>query len=58
MADEGCDLVQRRALLAAAAANLPLLIRNMDERAPVSTVSGFSAGCGVELRHESTATKA
>ena len=58
MADEGCDLVQRRALLAAAAGNLPLLIRNMDERAPVSIVSGFSAGCGVELRHESTATKA
>lgn len=38
MADAGCDLVQRAALAAAAAAGLPLVIRSMDAAAPVTHV--------------------
>jgi aspartate kinase len=38
MANRGCDVVQRRALLAASRANLPLVIRSLDEKAPASTV--------------------
>ncbi len=38
MADAGCDLVQRAALAAAAAAPLRLVIRSMDAAAPVTTV--------------------
>jgi aspartate kinase len=36
MADAGCDLVQRAALVAASAALLPLVIRSMDAAAPVT----------------------
>jgi aspartate kinase len=36
MADRGCDLVQRAALVAAGAAALPLVIRSMDAAAPVT----------------------
>ncbi len=36
MADTGCDLVQRAALVAASAAALPLVIRSMDAAAPVT----------------------
>ena len=36
MADAGCDLVQRAALIAASAASLPLVIRSMDAAAPVT----------------------
>jgi len=36
MADRGCDLVQRAALVAAGAASLPLVIRSMDAAAPVT----------------------
>lgn len=36
MADAGCDLVQRAALVAASAASLPLVIRSMDAAAPVT----------------------
>jgi aspartate kinase len=39
LADAGCDLVQRAAIEAAAHAGLPLIIRSMDERAPVSVLS-------------------
>lgn len=39
LADEGCDLVQRRAIEAAAQCNLPLIIRSLDESAPLSVVS-------------------
>jgi aspartate kinase len=39
MAERGCELVQPRALLVAAEANLPLVIRNMEERAPVTVIS-------------------
>ena len=38
MADEGCDLVQRAALTAAAHAGLHLVIRSMDAAAPVTHV--------------------
>ncbi|MGH9410005.1 MAG: hypothetical protein ACRD1V_11185 [Vicinamibacterales bacterium] len=38
MADAGCDLVQRAALVAAAEAHLPLVVRSLDDRAPVSHV--------------------
>jgi aspartate kinase len=38
MADAGCDLVQRAALVAAGAAALRLVIRSMDAAAPVTTV--------------------
>lgn len=39
MAERGCELVQRQALAAAADAALPLVVRSLDERAPVSVVS-------------------
>lgn len=38
MADAGCDLVQRAALVAAADAALPLIIRSIDDAAPFSCV--------------------
>jgi aspartate kinase len=38
MADTGCDLVQRAALVAAGQAALPLVIRSMDAAAPVTHV--------------------
>jgi aspartate kinase len=38
MADTGCDLVQRAALVAAGHAGLPLVIRSMDAAAPVTHV--------------------
>jgi aspartate kinase len=43
MADEGCDLVQRAALAAAAHADLHLVIRSMDAAAPVSHVHSRSS---------------
>jgi aspartate kinase len=44
MADAGCDLVQRAALAAAAAAGLPLVIRSMDAAAPVTHVHPSNSG--------------
>jgi aspartate kinase len=38
LADEGCELVQRQAIQAAALCNLPLVIRSLDETAPLSRV--------------------
>jgi aspartate kinase len=40
MAEAGCDLVQRAALLAASATNLEIVVRSMDPDAPVTHVSG------------------
>jgi aspartate kinase len=40
MADAGCDLVQRAALLAASAASLEIVVRSTDADAPVTHVSG------------------
>jgi aspartokinase len=39
MAKRGCELVQAHALLAAEEANLPLVIRSLDERAPFTVIS-------------------
>jgi aspartate kinase len=38
MADEGCELVQKEALAAAAAAGLQVAVRSLKERAPVSVI--------------------
>jgi aspartate kinase len=40
LADEGCDLVQRKAIEAASRRGLPLVIRSLDEKAPVSHIAG------------------
>ena len=48
MADAGCDLVQRAALLAAASASLPVVIRSMDAAAPVTHLRSQHHG----IRHE------
>ena len=39
MARGGCELVQMRALAAAGEAKLPLVIRSMDERAPITVIA-------------------
>jgi aspartate kinase len=39
LADNGCDLVQRKAIEAAARGGLPLVIRSFDEGAPVSRIT-------------------
>ena len=44
MADAGCDLVQRAALVAASAASLPLVIRSMDAAAPVTHLRSLHHG--------------
>jgi aspartokinase len=41
LASEGCDLVQRRAIEAAARVGLPLVIRSVNETAPSSRISHF-----------------
>ncbi len=38
LADHGCDLVQRQAIELAAQCNLPLVVRSLDESAPISRV--------------------
>jgi aspartate kinase len=50
MADDGCDLVQRGALAAAAQAGLHLIIRCMDAAAPVTHVNKRSQYHGI--RHQ------
>lgn len=55
MADQGCELVQRQAIEAAAASDLPILIRGMGETDPRSVVSsapregGLAATTATEL---------
>jgi aspartate kinase len=39
LASQGCDLVQRRAIEVAAQCNLPLVVRSLDESAPLSLVT-------------------
>jgi aspartate kinase len=53
MADEGCDLVQRAALVAAASAGLHIVIRSMDAAAPVTHVHSRSGGHGVRDEDDS-----
>jgi aspartate kinase len=57
LADRGCELVQRRALLAASDANLPLVIRSMNERAPMSVISGSSRNKGSEFHDKPVAAE-
>ncbi len=57
MADRGCDLVQPRAILAASESNLPLVIRSMDERAPLSVISLSSKGRSEEVLDEPLSAK-
>lgn len=44
LADDGCDLVQRAALEAAARWSLPLVVRSLNERAAVSRIAGTIPG--------------
>ncbi|HTS13465.1 MAG TPA: hypothetical protein VMH00_15215 [Candidatus Limnocylindrales bacterium] len=44
LAEEGCDLVQRKAIEAAARYNLPLLIRSLNEKANVSRIASTVPG--------------
>ena len=54
MADAGCDLVQRAALVAAAAAHLHVIIRSMDAAAPVTHLRSEHHG----IRHEDHSRRA
>jgi aspartate kinase len=54
MADAGCDLVQRAALVAAAAAGLHIVIRSMDAAAPVTHVRSQHHG----IRHQDDSRRA
>ena len=58
MADQGCDLVQRGALVAAAEAGLHLVVRSMDADAPVTHVYGNerTATHGIRDEDESRGT--
>ena len=58
MAERGCELVQPRALRAADEANLPLVIRSMDERAPVSVISRGARRGSAERHDEPVAAEA
>jgi aspartate kinase len=58
MADRGCELVQRRALVAAAEARLALVIRSLDERAPMTVISGNAESVSRELRDEPVSAEA
>jgi aspartate kinase len=55
LADEGCDLVQRKAIEAAARRGLPLVIRSLDEKAHVSRISDVSVEISLSDPVESTA---
>ena len=58
MADRGCQLVQRRAISVAAGANLPLVVRSLEEGARVSVVSFVRESGNVEARDEVVAVRA
>ena len=58
MAEEGCDLVQRQAIEAAARSRLLLLIRSLDETAPQSWIAAPSANAADRNRMQWTATLA
>jgi aspartate kinase len=57
MAERGCELVQPQALRAADAAQLPLVIRSMEEQAPVSVISQGSKRGRAELQNEPVAAE-
>jgi len=52
MANQGCQLVQPHALLAAGEANLPLVIRSLGERAAFTVISRDANDGNRELRNE------
>jgi aspartate kinase len=54
MADAGCDLVQRAALAAAAAAHLHIVIRSLDAAAPVTHLRSQQHG----IRHQDDSRRA
>jgi aspartate kinase len=58
MADRGCELVQRQALTAANEADLPLVVRSIGERAPMTLVSRTSADEKRELRDDPVVAEA
>ena len=58
MAEQGCELVQLRALLAAKEVGLPLVIRSMDERARFTIISESSKTEGADLCDERVASRA
>jgi aspartate kinase len=58
MADRGCELVQRRALVAASEADLPLVVRSTEDRAPVTVVSRSSNSERREVRDDPVAAEA
>jgi aspartate kinase len=58
MAGEGCELVQLRALVAAAEVGLPLVIRSMDDRGPFTVISESSKAEGADLCDEPVAARA
>jgi aspartokinase len=58
MAERGCALVQQRALLAAAEAGLSLVIRSLDERAPMTVISRDPQQRSREFRDEPVAAEA
>jgi aspartate kinase len=58
MAEQGCELVQTSALLAANDAKLSLVIRSIHERAPVSVIARGSQGGPAEPHEEPVAAEA
>lgn len=58
MAERGCPLVQTQALRAASEAKLPLVIRSMDEQAPVSVIATSPKSGQAELPNEPVAAEA
>ncbi len=60
MADNGCDLVQRAALAAAAQVGLHLVIRSMDARKPVTHVHSFKDNRSKQhgVRHQDDSRRA
>src|SRR3954462_6362309 len=60
MADRGCDLVQRAALIAAGSAALRLIIRSMDAAAPVTHVHSYRDDRSQHhgIRHEDNSRRA
>jgi aspartokinase len=58
LAAEGCDLLQRRAIEAAARARMPLVIRSVDEKASCSRISHFAMETARAPRESSAAASA
>jgi aspartate kinase len=57
MAHRGCELVQMRALLAAGEAGLPLLVRSLDDRDPVTVIASGTKNGSREVQYEVVAAE-